>query len=105
MKKYMVEKLGLPDAAVFIEPHARHTTTNLRNTARMVYAFGFPADKTMLIVTDVSQSRSIVDMAERCRKELGYVPYRDLKRLSEVETSCLPVPEARQPDPFDPLDP
>ncbi|WP_199243479.1 YdcF family protein [Hymenobacter sedentarius] len=105
MKKYMVEKLGLPDAAVLIEPHARHTTTNLRNTARIVYAFGFPADKPMLIVTDASQSRSIVDMAERCRKELGYVPYRDLKRLSELETSCFPVPEARQPDPFDPLDP
>ena len=105
MKKYMVEKLGLPDAAVLIEPHARHTTTNLRNTARMIYAFGFPAEKPMLIVTDVSQSRSIVDMAERCRRELGYVPYRDLTRLSEVETSCFPVPEARQPDPFDPLDP
>lgn len=105
MKKYLVEKLGLPDAAVLIEPHARHTTTNLRNTARMVYAFGFPAHKPMLIVTDVSQSRSIVDMAERCRKELGYLPYRDLKRLSEVETSCFPVPGARQPDPFDPLDP
>ncbi|UOR04510.1 YdcF family protein [Hymenobacter aerilatus] len=105
MKKYMVGTLGLPDAAVFIEPHARHTTTNLRNVSRMLYAFGFPTDKPVLTVTDASQSRYILNMAERCRRELGYVPYRDLQRLSDTENSYLPVPEARQPNPFDPLDP
>jgi hypothetical protein len=105
MKKYLVETLGLPDAAVFIEPYARHTTTNLRNVGRLVYAFGLPANKPLLTVTDAGQSRYILGMAERCRQELGYVPYRDLRRLSEVENTCWPVPEVRQPDPLDPLDP
>ena len=105
MKKYLVETLGLPDAAVFIEPHARHTTTNLRNVNRILYAFGFPTEKPVLTVTDASQSGYMVTMAERCRRELGYVPYRDLQRLSDTENSYFPVPEARQPDPLDPLDP
>lgn len=105
MKKYLVETLGLPDAAVFIEPHARHTTTNLRNTARMLYAFGLPTDRPLLTVTDTAQSRYILGMAGRCRSELGYVPYRDLQKLSAEDNACFPVPEARQPDPYDPLDP
>ncbi|MBJ6143921.1 YdcF family protein [Hymenobacter sp. BT559] len=105
MKKYMVEHLGVPAAAVFIEPHARHTTTNLRNTARLLEAAKFPAGRPMLIVTDAAQSRYILGMAERCRRELGYVPYRDLERISDTENRCYPIPEAGQPDPFDPLDP
>lgn len=105
MKKYLVGTLGLPDAAVFIEPHARHTTTNLRNTARLLAAVGGPLTQQLLIVSDAAQSRYILGMAERCRRELGYVPYRDLQRLSATENSCLPTPEAGQPDPFDPLDP
>ncbi|WP_165699363.1 YdcF family protein [Hymenobacter jejuensis] len=105
MKRYLVEKLGLPDAAVLIEPHARHTTTNLRNAVRMLYNFGMPTDRPVLTVTDAAQSRSIVAMAERCKQEFGYVPYRDMQRLSDEESVCFPVPEARQPDPYDPLDP
>jgi hypothetical protein len=105
MKKYLVEHLGVPMAAVFIEPHARHTTTNLRNTARLLELSKFPTGRPMLIVTDAAQSRYILGMAERCRRELGYVPYRDLQRISDTENSCYPIPEAGQPDPFDPLDP
>jgi hypothetical protein len=105
MKKYLVEHLGVPTAAVFIEPHARHTTTNLRNTARLLELSKFPTGRSMLIVTDAAQSRYILGMAERCRRELGYVPYRDLERISDTENRCYPIPEAGQPDPFDPLDP
>ena len=105
MKKYLVEPLGVPAAAVFIEPHARHTTTNLRNTARLLAAAQVPADRPLLIVTDAAQSRYILGMAERCRRELGYVPYRDLERVSDTENRCYPVPEAAQADPLDPLDP
>jgi hypothetical protein len=105
MKKYLVEHLGVPTAAVFIEPHARHTTTNLRNNARLLEFSKFPTGRPMLIVTDAAQSRYILGMAERCRRELGYVPYRDLQRISDTENSCYPIPEAGQPDPSDPLDP
>ncbi|UOG73304.1 YdcF family protein [Hymenobacter tibetensis] len=105
MKKYLVQTQGLPDSVVFIEPYARHTTTNLRNTARMLYAFGIPTDRPVLVVTDVSQSRYILGMEERCRRELGYVPYRGLQKVSSEENAFFPVPAARQPDPYDPLDP
>lgn len=36
IKKYLVEHLGVPNAAVSIESHTRHTTTNLHNTARLL---------------------------------------------------------------------
>lgn len=105
MQKYLVETLGLPGAAVFIEPHARHTTTNLRNAARLLAAAGAPPTQPLLVVSDAAQSRYILGITARCQRELGYVPYRDLQRLTDTENRCLPVPEAAQPDPFDPLDP
>ncbi|MBC6608799.1 YdcF family protein [Hymenobacter sp. BT188] len=105
MKKYLIETLGIPEAAVIIEPYARHTTTNLRNTFRLLYAFGIPTDRPLLTVTDPAQSSYILGMAERCRRELGYVPYRDLQKRSPEENTYSAVPEVRQPDPYDPLDP
>ncbi|KAA8475409.1 DUF218 domain-containing protein [Arcticibacter tournemirensis] len=106
MKKYLTKELGIPDNVVFIEPHARHTTTNLRNLNRMVYRFGVPATKPVLIVTDTSQSSYIVNrMAKTALRDLGYLPYRDLKKLSPEDTQYYPVLNSLQPDPMDPMDP
>ncbi|TZF84571.1 YdcF family protein [Pedobacter sp. BS3] len=105
MKKYLVDKLHVPADAVFIEPHARHTTTNMRNVGRMIYRFGIPADKPVLTVTDVSQNNYILKMAKRGVKELGYVPYRDLKQVSATENAFYPVVTVLQANPIDPLDP
>lgn len=106
MKKYIVEVLKVPAGVVFIEPHARHTTTNLRNTARMIYRFGIPADKPVLIVTDESQSSYIAGRMEKTAlRDLGYLPYQKLKKLSATETEFYPVRTALHADPFDPLDP
>ncbi|RYX87408.1 YdcF family protein, partial [bacterium] len=33
MKKYLIETLSIPENAIIMEPHARHTTTNMRNCA------------------------------------------------------------------------
>jgi hypothetical protein len=105
MKKYMVEQLGVPADVIFIEPHARHTTTNLRNTNRMVYRFGIPADKTVLFVTYQSQSEYILKFEKKCVSELGYTPYQKLKKISEVETEYFPVKESLHSNPIEPLDP
>ena len=106
MKKYMVEKLGIPAEVIFIEPHARHTTTNLRNTSRMIFRFGIPGDKPLLIVTDSSQASYIAGgMKNTAMRDLGYLPYGKLKVLSPVELEFYPVKQSLQPDPFDPLDP
>lgn len=106
MKRYMVEQLGIPADVILVEPDARHTTTNLRNTARIIYNFKIPAEKPVLIVTDESQSSYIVNrMGTTAMRDLGYLPYRDLKSLSPTETSFYPIWESLQVDPLDPLDP
>jgi len=105
MKKYMVSKLGIPDSAVIIEPHARHTTTNIRNAVRLVYMFNIPATKPMLIISDQFQSLAIEKMSLRFMNELGYLPYTGLERSSATENIIMPDQKAWQQDPEDPLDP
>lgn len=106
MKKYLVEALGVPADVVFIEPHARHTTTNMRNTNRMIYRFGLPAHKPILIVTDESQASYIVKRMEKTAlRDLGYLPCQELKEKSKVEVEYQPLRLSLHADPFDPLDP
>ena len=105
MKKYMVQVLHVPEYAIIMEPHARHTTTNMRNGVRLMYRYGIPAGKPGLVVTDKSQTDAILVMAARCEKELKFVPYKLGKHLSETEVEFYPVPEAMQINPYEPLDP
>jgi hypothetical protein len=106
MKAYLVKVLHIPSNAVIIEPHARHTTTNLRNANRLIYRFNMPANKPVLIVTDASQSRYINNsMGEKVVKELGYKPYTAITKLSAVETAYVPSENSMQINSPDPLDP
>jgi hypothetical protein len=106
MKKYMVEVLKIPASAIIIEPHARHTTTNLRNTNRLIFRFKIPFDKPVLIVTDAAQNTYINgSMKDKVIKELGYTPFSTIKKLSATETEYLPSDNSRQVNTFDPLDP
>jgi hypothetical protein len=105
MKKYMVKELGIPDNAILIEPHARHTTTNMRNTARIVYRFGIPDTMKILTVSDPVQSSYIPIMEKRFMDELKCIPYRDMRVLSAEENEFYPVRNALQSNPLDPLDP
>ncbi len=106
MKKYLIEVCKVPSNAILIEPHARHTTTNLRNLNRIIYRFKIPAHKKVLIVTDVSQSTYILGkMAKNATRELGYVPYAEIKKVSATETEYLPNELSIHSNPFDPLDP
>jgi hypothetical protein len=104
MKKYLVKTLHVPDSAILMEPHARHTTTNLRNTVRLLIQYHFPADKPALIVTDVSQLGLIAGSKQRCINELGYVPYR-LGSVDYYGLEFFIVREALQVNPTEPLDP
>ena len=107
MKKYLVTELGVPADAILIDPHARHTTTNVRNAARQIYRYGIPFDKMALIVTDEGQSSSIenASFAARCLRELGYKPYELGRRLSIFDLEFRPAIESLHADPTDPLDP
>jgi hypothetical protein len=57
MKRDLVARFGIPADAILIDPHARHTTTNIRNAARLIYRYGIPFDKRALISTDPHQIR------------------------------------------------
>lgn len=106
MKEYLVKTLGIPAPAVIIEPYARHTTTNLRNTNRIIYRFLMPVEKPVLIVTDAAQSGYINGkMARNALRDLGYVPYRNIQRLSSWETEYYPDRLSLSINALDPLDP
>lgn len=105
MKLYLVKTLNIPESAVIMEPHARHTTTNMRNCARLIYRYKIPADKPFLTSTTKAQSFAITNMATRCERELHYVPYKVGKRLSETDQEFYAVKEALQINADEPLDP
>lgn len=107
MKRYLMAKHALPELAIIIDPHARHTTTNLRNANRLMIRYGFPTDKFCVFVTTQSQTDYANNAAfdARNQRELGYLPYRDKHRISPHDIEFYPTLESLHMDPFDPLDP
>jgi uncharacterized SAM-binding protein YcdF (DUF218 family) len=107
MKRDLTTRFGIPANAIIVDPHARHTTTNMRNAARLIYRYGIPFERKALVVTDPAQSAYIeaAGMEKRCMEELGYVPYKLLGRVSAFDLEFLPMRDALQADPQDPLDP
>lgn len=105
MKKYLVKTLSVPENAIIMEPHARHTTTNMRNCARLIYQYKMPSDKPFLTSNTKPASFYITNMAARCMKELHYVPYKIGKRISDTDQEFYPVKEALQINADEPLDP
>ncbi|RYF96297.1 MAG: YdcF family protein [Chitinophagaceae bacterium] len=106
MKKYMMEQLSIPESAIIAEPHARHTTTNMRNAARLMFKYNIPTDRPGLVSTTRGQSSMIANtLAERCRREIGYTPFRAGKVLSESLTEFFALKEAFRIDPEEPMDP
>jgi hypothetical protein len=107
MKKSLIRDLGVPADAIVVEPQARHTTTNLRNASRLLYRYGFPLDMPILVTTDEAQTSSIVgvDFAKRNQKELGYLPFHNLKPISPTDTAFSFAIDSLQANSLDPLDP
>lgn len=106
MKKFLIEKLNIPENVIIMEPHARHTTTNMRNCVRLIFRYGMPIDKPCISTTTAGQSMMITTtLAARCQKELNEVPFKAGKRLSETEAEFIPVIDALHIDPTEPLDP
>ncbi|WP_443939876.1 YdcF family protein [Pedobacter sp. MW01-1-1] len=106
MKKFMIHTLHIPAFAIIMEPHARHTTTNLRNCSRLIFRYGMPMDKPALVSTTQSTIPYIANiLAERCKKELGYYPYKIGKTLSATEVEFFPNSMSLQIDFDEPLDP
>ncbi len=106
MKRYLMDTHGVPENAIFVDPYARHTTTNLRDASRLIFRYGLPWNKPALITTDLWQNIYISYLLmQRCRDELGYLPWRKLRALDYNDACLLPSPMTLYIDPCDPLDP
>ena len=107
MKRSLMRDFGIPEEAIIIDPHARHTTTNIRNAARLIFRYGIPADRQALITTHQYHLDSVDSVAfdDRNDRELVYRPYLSKHRLSRFELEWLPNVTSLHADPLDPLDP
>ena len=107
MKKYVMEKFKIPEQSILIDPHARHTTTNFRNGARLVFRYGIPAELKALVTS--SEEHISVATKEgfriRCSTELGYFPMEFITRISPVAAEFKPAVASLFFDANDPLDP
>ena len=107
MKKYVMEKFKIPEKSILIEPYARHTTTNFRNAARLVFRYGIPAELKALVTS--SEDHIAITTKEgfriRCSTELGYFPMEFITRISAVAAEFKPSVAALFFDANDPLDP
>lgn len=106
MKKFLMQVLHIPEYAILSEPHARHTTTNLRNCARLIFRYGFPMDKPFISTTAKPHTDYIANiLPARSEKELGYIPCLSGKRLSDTEVELYPQAASLQIDFDEPMDP
>ena len=107
MRRHLVENRGLPADAALIDPYARHTTTNLRNASRILIRAGVPADRPILVTSDLFQSFYVASdtFATRCDDELHYRPFAERQVLSDYDSCFVPVAASLEVDARDPLDP
>lgn len=107
MKRYLVEECGIPESAVFIDPHARHTTTNLRNASRIMYRAGFPMDRKAIVTSGKSHIDYLITDRYRnlCMRTMWIFPFTAGARLNDRELEFTPSLSALQCCPLDPLDP
>jgi len=107
MKRSLMRDFGVPEDAILVDPHARHTTTNMRNTARLVFRYGLAFDKPLLVVTNTYQATDICDGAflKRCQGVFGYQPATNYRRLGPFDVECRLTLDSLSIDPGDPLDP
>jgi hypothetical protein len=107
MKKFLTDSCNIPTSAIIAEPHARHTTTNIRNANRILFRNGFPMDKKVLCTSSKAHITYVnsIFFDRVCDKDLRYHPYKNVKRLDDNSVEYEPVMESLHGDPFDPLDP
>jgi len=107
MKKYLMEKFAIPEEAIIIDPHARHTTTNIRNAERLMIRYGIPLNRPSVFITTKSQTdyAAAPFFDQRNIYELGYLPYKGKNKIGLHDILFYPVMESLHMDPYDPLDP
>ncbi|HEY0299085.1 MAG TPA: YdcF family protein, partial [Arachidicoccus sp.] len=107
MRNYLVNECSIPSDAVVVEAYARHTTTNIRNANRILIENNFPLNKAVLGVSSKSHIDYIVgeQFIRIFNRDIGFVPFTDMQRMSECEASYLPAISSMQINSKEPLDP
>jgi hypothetical protein len=102
-----MDRYHVPENAILVDPHARHTTTNLRNGERLIHTLGVPETKPVLLTTSRDQSLYIEGpvFLRRNEEELGYQPLTVVKRLTPHDLVMAQNLMSLHADPRDPLDP
>lgn len=110
MREYLLGH-GASEDQILVEPHARHTTTNLRNTGRMLRDLGL---RSAVVVTGFESETfsqafylsypTLSTFRLRCQRELGY-SVGELDGMDEHHIAFRPAPEVDTVDYRDPLDP
>jgi len=107
MKKYVMEKFKIPEQSILVEPYARHTTTNFRNAARLVFRYRIPTELKALVTS--SEDHIAITTKDsfriRCTTELGYFPMEFITRISPNAAEFRPSVASLFFDANDPLDP
>lgn len=107
MKRLLITQYGVPADRILVEPHARHTTTNLRNCARLLLGAQFPTDRPALVVSDHRTIQYIGSdvLAQRNLAEMGVQPGRLTPGPDQFTLAFTPDPVAFHVEAIDPLDP
>lgn len=107
MKKYIMDVYNVPENVIIVDPHARHTTTNIRNIGRMMYRYGIPTDKLSIVSTSESHSEYLESDRFKTRSvnEMNHIPCTLFNRLSGFDLEFQPRIEVLHLDATDPLDP
>lgn len=107
MKKELISVYNIPEKAIIVEPYARHTTTNLRNSTRLMLNYGFDISQKSMIVSYELHIKSIDNNSfnERFLRELGYLPGKITKIENQYLLDFYPSYKMKHINPFEPLDP
>lgn len=107
MKEELMRTFNIPESSIIIEPHARHTTTNIRNTVRLIFDYKIPSSKRALLTTTKYQHDYILreQFSERCMSELGFLPFANLKNINNNDIEFTPLTVSSHINLKDPLDP
>lgn len=107
MKKYVMDKYNIPENRILVDPHSRHTTTNLRNIGRLFFRYGIPTDKKAIVSTSKTHSEYVASSGylSKCQREMNHVPLELHERFSDFDIEFTSKIEVLHLDSSDPLDP
>jgi hypothetical protein len=107
MKKWMMAHYSVPEEAILVDPHGRHTTTNLRNGSRYIFRYGIPVDKKSIVTAIESHIDYVAsnNFYNTCNKHFGFMPVELKDRISINDIEFIPRVISLHADAIDPLDP